>query len=338
LRLPFAFLQVNERHRDISPTTLLSWRDLPLIYQVMAPDQTSALSELRRVFSSSAPAQITQEPFDSTPKHLKRLARLRPGDSAEVGDLWEYAQDLLYSREIQGTLLKYLLPFCLKAWRDDLLDAHSGYGGFVEHFYPVLANKHVFDEHLTPTQTMAVSEFMRDSILEEIDAQRGLTYKGNGARPYRWTTALATYGVLLPDIDQLWTRWWSIETVGRAVATVQYVSCLMYREDENPVFAPWTPNGGGGPPCLWEFGGHLYEHRWLDPNVRFLRQILNTNEVTGKLSRAVEKLEALPEQEVAAEVQSDIPLCAETLATRCVDLPRLLEITQEPGKLLAWTK
>jgi hypothetical protein len=84
----------------------------------------------------------------------------------------------------------------LNAWCDDLRGAHSGYGGFVEYFYPVLANKHIFDELLSPTQTKAVSEYMRGSILEEIDDQRGLAYSGMGARPYRWIAALTTHGVL----------------------------------------------------------------------------------------------------------------------------------------------
>ena len=36
------------------------------------------------------------------------------------------------------SLFAYLLPLCLEAWRDDLRGTHCGYGGFVEHFYPVL--------------------------------------------------------------------------------------------------------------------------------------------------------------------------------------------------------
>ena len=244
---------------------------------------------------------------------------------------------MLYSAEIQGPLLAYLLPFCLEAWRDDFR-GHDGYGGFVEYFYPVLSNKHVLDEHLTPAQTMAVSEFMRESVLEEIDDQRGLAYSGMGARPYRWITALTTYGVLLPDVDQLWTSWWSINTVGRAVAAVQYISCLMYRENENPVFAPWTPDGGGGPPCLWGFGGHLYAHRWLEANVGFLRETLNPQAATDALTTAVRRLTGEPEHEVAAEVQANLPLCVETLASRCAELPQLLDTTQEAGKLLDWAR
>jgi hypothetical protein len=51
----------------------------------------------------------------------------------------------------------------------------SGYGRFVEYFYPLLANKHVIDLCLPPRQSAAVSDFMRQSILEEIDDQRGLS-------------------------------------------------------------------------------------------------------------------------------------------------------------------
>jgi hypothetical protein len=208
----------------------------------------------------------------------------------------------------------------------------------VEYFYPVLANKHVFDEHLASTQVVAVSDFMRQSILEEIDEQRGLAYKGPAAQPYRWVTALTTHGVILPDLDKLWSSWWSIDTVGRAVTAVQYISCLIYGPNENVVFAPWTPDGGGGPPCLWEFAGHLYEHCWLEPNVRFLKQTLNPQQVSEVLSQSVDRLAEQPEGRVAAEVQADLPLCSETLAACCTELPRLLETKQSPSKLLEWTR
>lgn len=213
----------------------------------MADETPKSVLALRRAFSSvQAPSTITQEAYDSTPQHLKNLVRLRSGDRAEVRDLWEYTQDLLYGGEIQGSLLQFVLPFCLEAWREDLRGLHNGYGGFVEYFYPVLANKHVIDLYLPPRQSAAVSDFMRESILEEIDDQRGLSYRGMASRPYRWIGALTTYGVFLPDIERLWTEWWSISTVGKAVAAVQYISCLMYAKGENPVFAPWTPDDGGG--------------------------------------------------------------------------------------------
>jgi hypothetical protein len=171
-----------------------------------------------------------------------------------------------------------------------------------------------------------------------IDDQRGLTYQGTGARPYRWIAALTTHGVLLPDVDRLWAAWWSVNTAGRATAAVQYISSLMYPNKENPIFAPWTPDAGGGPPCLWEFGGHLYTHRWLDANVCFLRRILNVGEASEVLNRSVKLLVGEPEHAMGAEVQADLPLCDEVLAARCTELPHLLETTQEPGALLDWPK
>ncbi len=297
----------------------------------------SRVTTLRRAFGRAAlPDKIRQEAFDHNDQHLRRLARLRPADRPEVKDIWEYTQDLLYT-EIDSALFAHVLPFCLDAWRENLRGTNSGYGGFVEHFYPVLADRHVLDEHLTPQQSAAVSEFMRESILDEIDDQRGLAFKGAMSRPYRWFRALTTYGVLLSDVDRLWTEWGSLKTIGRAVAAVQYCSCLMYLEKENPIFAPWTPDRGGGPPCLWEFEGHLYKHRWLETNVDFLGRALTVAGVSNMLARAVECLADQPEHGVAAEVLADAPLCAETLDARCNELPRLLATTRGTGTPLAWS-
>lgn len=302
----------------------------------MSTNKTDGTIALRRVLGSRPPEKITQEAHEGNPKHLLRLSRLHPGERPDVSDLWEYTQDLLYT-EIQGPLFTYLLPFCLKAWHEDLRGERSEFGGFVEYLYPVLANREVFNRHLTSTQTAAVSEFMRESILEEIDDQRGLAYVGSGTQPYRWVTALTTQGVLLPDVGRLWTAWWSVATTGRAIAAVQYISCLMYSKDENPVFAPWTGEAGGGPPCLWEFAGHLYTNRWREENVRFLRQTLHPQGASEVLSNAVTRLVNEPEYPAAAEIQADLPLRADTLAARCAELPNLLERTEGSRKIFEWS-
>ncbi len=302
----------------------------------MTNDQMNERITLHRALGASKPSgKIAQEAFEGDARHLRRLVRLQPNERAEATDLWEYTQDLRYT-EIQSPLLAYLLPFCLAAWREDLRGG-PGYGGFVEHLYPVLADRHIFDVHLTPKQTEAVSGFMREAILEEVDDQRGLAYRGTNARPYRWIRALTSYGVLLPDVQRVWTAWWSLETVGRAIAAVQYISCLMYSEDENPVFSPWTQNAGGGPPCLWKFEGLLYEHRWLEPKVTFLKETLNVTGVSEVLKRAVEHLIEQPEHEVAARVLSDLPSCIATLESRCVELPLLLQTTQQSASSLEWS-
>ena len=303
----------------------------------MPTDQANDRIKLHVLLGATQPPEkITQEAFEGDDRHLRRLVRLRPGEQADANDLWEYINDLR-NTDIQGPLLVYLLPFCLQAWREDLRGIHDGYGGVIEHFYPVLADRQIFDLHLTPRQGAVISEFMQQTILEEIDDQRGLAFQGSKARPYRWFGALTTYGVLRPDLDRLWTMWWTLNTVGRAIAAVQYTSCLMYPENENPTFAPWTPDRGGGPPCLWEFEGHLYTHRWLEPNVNFLKGILTVQRVSDVLVRAVERLVGQPEYEAAAAAQQDFPLCTEILVARCAELPQLLETTQHSSTMLAWS-
>jgi hypothetical protein len=303
----------------------------------MPTDEVNQQIKLHRALGVTRPPEnVTQEAFEGNDRHLRRLVRLRPGEQADAGDLWEYIHDLRYA-DIQGALLVYLLPFCLQAWREDLRGIREGYGGVIENFYPVLADRHIFDLHLTPKQSAVVSEFMRQTILEEIDDQRGLIFQGSRTKPYRWFRAMTTYGVLLPDVERLWTAWWSLETVGRAIAAVQYISCLMYSENENPVFTPWTPERGGGPPCLWEFEGHLYAHRWLEPNVNFLRGILTVRSVSDVLVRAVERLVGQPEYDAAGATREDFPLCTETLQSRCAELPQLLETTQSSSTMLAWS-
>ncbi len=111
----------------------------------------------------------------------------------------------------------------------------------------------------------------------------------------------------------------------------------MYSENENPVFAPWTPDRGGGPPCLWEFEGHLYDHRWQEPNVNFLKGILNVQRVGDLLVQAVERLVGQAEYDAAAAVLQDFPLCTATLEARCAELPQLLETTQYSSTILAWS-
>src|SRR5712691_3497627 len=105
----------------------------------------------------------------------------------------------------------------------------------------------------------------------------------------------------------------------------------MYGEHDNPVFAPWTPDRGGGPLRLWEFAGFLYSHsyRWLAPNVAFLRSTLNSARVTEVLRRAVDRLADHPTHDAAARVLADAGERTVLLESRCQELPEILEERQD---------
>jgi len=302
----------------------------------MNSNSIATRSELRKALGGTRPPErITQDAFERDEGHLGRMVRLEANARPTPDDLFDYLQDLRYT-EIQTSLFVYLLPVLLQAWRNDVLRIDASNAGTIENFYPVLAQRGIFTEHLTAKQTAVVGEFMRRTILEEIDEQRGLQFRGSGVRAYRWIREVMTYGVLLPDVEVLWREWWSARTVGRAVAAIQFISCLMYSDYENPVFAPWTGDEGGGPPSLWEFEGHLFENRWLEPNVKFLAATLNVESVKQLLLQAVDRLRGEAEHSVATSVIEDFALCEETIATRCDALPKPLATRQTAGNRFEW--
>lgn len=300
----------------------------------------------RRLGSVPPPTTITQSAFDGDPAHLERLANLHLGQRITGIDLADYMDDVLYG-DVQASLLVHALPFCLRAWHDYLRDEKFECPGFAELFYTVLARKEVFARVLTDDQRKAVLEFMKDSILEEIDAQESLHFEGYPATPYRWIRALTTYGVIAPDIERLWMDWWSISTSGRAIAAVQYISCLVYPKNSNPVFAPWTRERGGGPPCLWEFDGYLYESTWKIPNVEFLRKLFRDPEIAFSVVRlAVDRLSRHSELLAAKQLLADLTSAstdrklrspAETLSDRLLALPDILATGGEPETTYMWS-
>jgi hypothetical protein len=287
----------------------------------------------QRLGSVTPPLTISQSAFDGDPAHLERLAKLRLGQPVTGIDLADYMDDVLYG-DIQPSLLVHALPFCLRAWHDYLRDEQFDCPGFVELFYTVLAKKEIFAGILTDDQREALLGFMRDSILEEIDAQDRLRFEGYPAAPHRWIRALTTYGVIAPDIEHLWMNWWSISTIGRAISAVQYVSCLVYPKDSNPVFAPWTREKGGGPPCLWEFDGYLYESTWKSQNVEFLQRLFRDPQIIlSVIRRVVFSLSQhdgfFTAQQLLADSESpsaNLKLrgTAETLSERLAALPGIL--------------
>jgi hypothetical protein len=279
---------------------------------------------------------VWQKPFDYDIGHLHRLAALRPGTSAEPDDLVAYALDFKYER-IQKDLFLHVLPFCLRAWHEDLRSPFGLYETFVDEFYPALLRGGVFDGELTTGEASAVGDFMRRAILAQIDAQQALSFKGSKAAVYGWFHALSTYGLLRPDIEQVWSVWWKVETEGRALAAAQYASCLIYDETANPVFDAWTREHGGGPPCLWHYRGHVLEERWRDANLEMLEQTLTPDGVRGLLDRSIARLIGHPLHDKVASIRFRLDARTETLSKRCADLRRYLATPNDAEYSFQWS-
>ena len=222
--------------------------------------------------SAGAPKQITQQPFDGDPGHYRRLCDL--GGAAPSGaDLVDYALDMKYM-ELQPELLRYLTPVLLTAWGKNLFEGSEvGYCGFAEEFWAALLTGGALTKVFTEAERDAFIAYMRDSVLDRLDAEKSLRFSGMDASPYRWVDALVSYGTLSSDLEALWTEWWEMKTQGHAIASFQYASALMYEDQKNPVFDAWTKDKGGGPPALHASGAMVFSVSWKQENIVFLKKL-----------------------------------------------------------------
>jgi len=297
------------------------------------------LAELRSALGDAQPTllRITQQPFDHDPGHLFRMVALAPGDEPEPVDLVDYCLDLQYM-EAQPDLLRYALPLCLRAWRQSVLGDTTEYESFMEHFPPAIVDGGLFERLLSEDEGRAVQRFFVRTILDAIDAQDALPFSGYPNAAYPWISELTTAGVVLPEIADLWRAWWSIESTGPACAAIQYASCLIYADHDNPVF-PQPPRGAaGGPPELWEFSGFLYNRCWRAENVAFLRATLTVEKLEDVVKRAADRLEALPMGAMAATVHADFKARREVVEARCRELPDILATKQGTPPHFEWSR
>lgn len=291
------------------------------------------IQDVIRAFGSpSIQSSITQEPFDYDASHYLRLCR--PDAKPSPFDLYSYADDLKY-QEIQKDLFLFIMPICLSAWQEDLMVSHeSNYAGFVEQFSAALAKHAGFRDFLTPPQYFAVSSFMLNAILDKIDQERDLSFSGMRASPYSWIYTIGSFGTAFPSVRDLWEEWWNCPTIGRACGVLQYASTLMYSDDRNPIFSPWTPDAGGGPPTLWETDGHIFDQSWLPENVEFLHSTFSPDYVRDAISAATVTLRGVTDSSVPELILSDFDNAVTFVELRIEELIQYL--SRPLGEVRQW--
>lgn len=283
------------------------------------------IGKLRRGLGSpKPPKEITQEPYDITPDHLPRLAS---GDWRENlpkrGDLFDYVEDINYCDVVQPDLFRYMLPVLLEMWRQDLMGDNQDNDVAIEWLYPALARRRLVKDLLGDRAEEAAGAFMRDAILDRIDNEKQLECPVLAILPQDWIGALAGLGAIFPAVDSLWREWWRLETPGQARALLQYVSALIYDEDDNPVFTAATRETDGGPPRLWEPAGNIFEQSWLPENIGFLRNILTADYVEDGVRRAAKILRGSESDVLLDRLVVDLPGQNSILERRVAALPEI---------------
>ena len=272
------------------------------------------------------PVTVWERQFDYCDDGLQRLART-PYEEIDFSDLWYYFHDLAYV-ELQPDLFDYLFPVCLMDWHRSLMgDEICGHGD--ADFHRGLQHGRVLEKMLTPERREAVHEFFRDSFLERLDTERGFFCSRNELDPFAWIRRFNTLGIIMPRIDLVWESWWSLETPGRAVAALEYVSGLMDYQGDHPLL-PERLNG------YFRFFLWMNDAAWCDPiwmsnNLDYLRSTLTAEFVEDGVSRAVARLRGEPEEGQALQIEHDLIDRRDLVVIRIEDLLGLLSNPDSGG-------
>ena len=281
------------------------------------------------------PKEIWQKPFEFDPAHYERLCQRCATDARfpanhDPVDLESYLEDLTYVEETQPDLLLFLLPLCLRAWSWNLLSGTESFSYYAEEFWRPWSKGSPMHgslfELLSEKQRNAFERYVSDAIIAAIDRAPALK-SGAGTEPDcgRWLSELGSFSTVCPGLSQLWHTWWNLETEGRAIGALQYLSCLMYEDTTNPIFPPWkTPHRYGGPPYLWANSMAVNDQPWDPENVSFLKDVLVPTQLLSAIDRCLERLTNAEDRKIAAQMKIDFAYQMTLLELRIEQLPIIL--------------
>ena len=269
---------------------------------------------------SRPPKVVYEQQFDGFDQELRRLAQT-PYEQVDFSDLWYYYLDLAYV-ELQPDLFAYLFPACLMDWHQSLSRNDTCSHGDSCFHYGIHRGQ-VFEKMLTAEQRVDVFAFFRDSFLERLDGEQEFEPLWQDA-DFGWLHRFNSVGLVMPQIDMLWTPWWKAETPGRALCLLKYCSSFIYFDRDNPLFDSRTPKHWGAVPTLWLNDSMIYDTGWLEPNIEFLHRTLTPNYVLRSIDHAAEQLDGTPGEHLAWRIAGDAVINKELLASRIEELPNRL--------------
>ncbi len=274
------------------------------------------------------PSTVWQQQFDRDQESLRRLAQM-DWDAGSERDLRCYIHDLAFVK-LQPDLFRHVFPRCLKFWYDTLLENKPAQCGDAE-FHAALIRGNFLTKMMSAEERRRLLDLFVDGLLDRLDLERDFVFERPGAASQAWIWRFNSLGIVAPIIPDLWRSWWAFDGHGQAVSAIKYVSGLIYLRDENPIYLPWTPDEGGGGPCLISSDASIYDRGWLQSNLSFLQETLTSGYVIERALAAASKLRDSPEAAMARRVAEDGKARADMIALRIDDLAANLART-EPGK------
>ncbi|POP45367.1 hypothetical protein CHU32_13120 [Superficieibacter electus] len=261
----------------------------------------------RAIFGDEPPVRHVWEPeFDYADKELQALAATDWRDITGHQLSGYYVLNLVYNEPMQPELFRYLFPLCLAKWRETLLTI--GYGDhFEESLFRALRRPYLWREMMDASQRQQVRAFIVDTMLARMDNERGFGVL------LSWLPAFNDIGGTAPVMRIIWSRWWSLDSVGKAVCALQYAAHLIYSGDDNIL------GSKGGCGCGWH---HPLSHTdgWSQENWAFLCEALTPQTILEGVQAAAEKLRGEPEEDIAARIARDALDAAEIIEIQIEDV------------------
>ena len=288
----------------------------------MSHNTQTVRERCRAIFGNPAPpGSVWEGEFDNNDAALQELGR-RDWRYIEAGSLNSYyILNLEYVEPLQPELFRYLFPICLAEWHRLLMSDNEFVN--VDNWYRALRRPYVFETMMTPEQGRDGRAFLVDSVLDRLDQERG--FKGTPAS-VSWIGALNELGGSVLLMESLWSRWWSIDSPGKAVSALTYLSGLIYIKGENPILEKWTPERGGGGPYLSE----MVLEGWLPENLDVLRQYLTPEKIQSIVKLSARRLCDEPEAALAARMAVDAQGRRDIITTQIDDLISVLTSRCQP--------
>lgn len=261
----------------------------------------------RAIFGDEPPVRHVWEPeFDYADKELQALAATDWRDITERQLSGYYVLNLVYNEPMQPELFRYLFPLCLAKWHQTLL-THGHGDHFEESLLQALRRPYLWWEMMDAGQRQQVRAFIIDTMLVRMDNERGFS------APLSWLPVFNDIGGTAPVMRIIWSRWWSLDSVGKAVCALQYAAYLIYSGEDNIL----CPQGWYGAGWL-----HPLSHTesWSQENWAFLCGALTPQTILEGVQAAAEKLRGEPEEDIAARIAQDALNAAEIIEIQIEDV------------------
>jgi hypothetical protein len=196
--------------------------------------------------------------------------------------------------------LTYLFPGLARIWAEKLEESDPN-DAYREHFWGAMKKEAFLAETLAEPFRTAAGAFVRTAILAALENEGALHRIKGISEPHLWTEEVSSYAEASDDFPLLWDAWWEMSTAGYARTAVQFASCLAFTARDNPLFHPWTPLGGGGPPISDE-DPRRWSIYWRDANLSFLRSRVTAEFLVTSLKKARNHLQEPGDTDLAEAV------------------------------------